>query len=228
MINKKQIYISFLICTLIISNCITLIGRNFYFNKKETDASYDACIYYSKGENFPRSSDSFNYALVTDFFIGLGLGIVKPVYGIIYFALGYPQIGAESFPPYTFDIWCGEPENSTQPPYEYYFILDFEKVNSRKTGEADYKSCLLNESRKNRILEEFITTNFTSICKEGNCKDIFKNEYDLSIKYANYFENIGNLVLNEERNGYCVYYYYLKGGRDSMENIFKNKDNIIF
>ncbi|TGN09096.1 hypothetical protein [Leptospira bandrabouensis] len=193
--------------------CLVTISRNVYLNNKEKAIGYEACNYYAKGQSYPRSSNSLLYTLLADFIIATGLSFLNIYYGLIYLTAGYPVLGSETFPPYVFETWCGNPLSPDKASYNYYYIVDSTKIYDNHQFQNE--GCKLTESRKNRIMKKVVISNHYKACNETNCKG---NAVD------SYFDSMIKLLLNEgkleilsEDNEYCLYSFNLKGGFEKIK-----------
>ncbi|PJZ79217.1 hypothetical protein [Leptospira meyeri] len=217
---KKEKFLSFtLIFILSLNSCLATISRNIYLNKKEQDMGYEACKYYSKGISYPRSSDSLIYTLFADSLIAIGLSFLNIYYGIIYLTLGYPSVGSESFPPYVYNTWCGNPMEPDKPDYSFYYILDSIKLYNNKP--IHNVNCDLDEFRNHRIMRQVIIAHLYNVCNDNTCGEIH-NESFIEEK-AKVVSNQGKLNLLSEENGYCLYYFNLDGGLDKIKILLQKK-----
>ncbi|WCL51039.1 hypothetical protein [Leptospira sp. GIMC2001] len=172
------------------------------------------CEYFSKGEfePYPVWKEKWGMyvmlgSLLADVGILYGLAVANGWYAFGYFSIGYPLAAAERFPlnPQGFGSWCGKPDAPLTPPADYYYATSIPKEDTCEPWD---------DSSLRKILRQaLIDPDIYSIHDDEIQRIITNQEISLHIEFL-------------PSNKRCLHTLYVKGGHDSLREIFKAKKRL--
>lgn len=209
-------------------NCIFFNLNRLYsrHEEKESQKNHSACMYYAEGELYPSNTFLTISSASLDILLGLGIANIDPVSGGAYLFLGFLTHG-ERIKPYNSKIWCGNPDDPTFAPLNYYYVFDsYSYYSCYESPCKILEGCQLDSARRKRIVSNFLHYNELDYCTGKECLayDEYTKETNSYIFKNNPIVPESNriLIIEKKLKDRCIYAFHFEGGIDGAKRYINN------